>query len=69
MKPYYKPAMNKKITNLLFTDEELRIMLKWAGKKPIEEITKLVNEVSNVTRNEINVIIKGNKQGLSFVMK
>jgi hypothetical protein len=58
--------MNKKIKALSWTPEELKVIKKYAGKLPINEIVILVNKVSTVVRTENAVAGAGRKNGFKF---
>ena len=69
MKPIHNPRMNKRVTDIHFTDEELRLIQKYAGKIPVSEIVDKVNEISNTVRTERAIRQKGGKQGFTFGLK
>jgi hypothetical protein len=54
--------MNKNI----WKNEEYRIIAKHCSSKSIDEITVLVNEVSQHVRTPLAVRSAGNKRGFSF---
>ena len=48
---------------------ELREMLKWAGKLPLEEVAEKVNLAGGNKRTSSAVEARGNKNGIQFGMK
>jgi hypothetical protein len=69
MKPKYAPRMNKKMTNLHFSDDELELIAKYAGKIPLLELTEMINKVSRVTRTSESIKRKASIQGFSTSFK
>lgn len=58
--------MNKKIKALSWTNDELRVISKHAGKLPVSEIVTLVNKVSSVNRTEFAVLGAGRRHHFDF---
>ena len=57
---------NKRITQLRWTDAELRVIAQYAGKKPVEFILDEINKVSKTKRNLMQLQKKACRQGYSL---
>jgi len=49
-----------------WSDDETMIIAKWASKLTVEEVTKLINEVSKTVRSVKAVQTRGNNSGFEF---